>query len=845
LLSESQPTKEQEAGPAPDQAPINWTAIDSTEQNPGYVIGSRLSHYEILEKLGEGGMGVVYRALDLKLGREVALKVLPKELVNDRERRRRFEIEARAVAALNHPNIVTLHSLEEADGVYFLTMEHVDGVTLTAEIVEGGMPLDVLLKVAIDVTDALSSAHAKGVVHRDLKPANIMRDAGRRIKILDFGLARMRQSPVSESSESETEERTRAGSILGTMPYMSPEQLSGRSVDHRSDIFSLGIILFEMATGRRPFQGGSTAELIGSILRDDAASALGPAHPLRQIITRCLAKDPEQRYQSCLDVRKDLEDLQKQIAGGAKERSLDAVSSPRGGPALPPGIAATPKRFRGVYLAMALGLLASVVAALWLTRHRGPQNPESHGTTPIRSLAVLPFTNLSGDPAQDYLSEGFTDELTTTLCRLSALKVIARTSASSFRGTHDRASEIGSSLGVEGLITGSVLRAGDRVRITVQLVSASSETNLWAESYERNAGDVLTLQAEVARAIAQAISVRLSASESERLTAPGAVDPRAIDAYLRGRALWNQRTEAAVREALRQFESATRLAPGFALGFAGVADSHIILGVYGFDPPREAFQAAKAAAAHAIELDATVGEPHASLGDILFHYDWDWEASDGEHRKAIELSPGFATAYHWRSEPLLLLGRIQESLDSLRRARSLDPLSMTIRYGLGRTMWLSGDRDGAMTELRNAVALDPRYPGTRIELARQLLSAGRKEEAIAEARRVVESNPDHVPGIATLGLCLAATGRAGEARALLDRLNHEGERRFVSSLDRARIAAGLRDREAALGYLAAAVKAREGYLPFLDEYEEFDFLRGDARFEAILRQIGIPLETRR
>jgi TolB-like protein/Flp pilus assembly protein TadD len=474
-----------------------------------------------------------------------------------------------------------------------------------------------------------------------------------------------------------------------------------------------------------------------------------------------------------------------------------------------------------------------------------PKATETTALTPIRALAVLPFANVSGDPAQEYFAEGFTDELTTTLADFSALKVIARTSAASYKGTDKRAARIGQELGVDGLISGSVLRSGDRVRITAQLVSTETETNLWAKSYERGTGDVLALQAEVARAIANAIAVRLSPEETARLAAPSAVDPRALDAYLRGRALWKQRTETAVREGLTHFATSTRIAPEFALAFAGLADSYIILGVYGFEPPRQAFPAAKSAAQHAIELDPRAGEPHASLGDILFHYDWDFAASDRELRTAIELSPNFATAHHWRSEALLLTGRPDEAIEALRRARSLDPLSMVIRATLGQTLSVTGDRDGAIAELREAVQLDPRFPGTRSQLARELLAAGRAEEALAEARQVVETNPDHLPGRGLLGLCLAATGHTTEARQILSELDGESERRFVSSLDRARVTAGLRDGEATLRYLEEAVDAREGSLPFLPTFHEFDFLQGNPRYAAILERIGVPANLRR
>lgn len=458
---------------------------------------------------------------------------------------------------------------------------------------------------------------------------------------------------------------------------------------------------------------------------------------------------------------------------------------------------------------------------------------------PDKSLAVLPFENRSGDHAQDFYAEGLTDELTTALSRISALKVIARNSAARYRASDKRPSEIAHDLGVAALVTGSVLRAGGRVRYTAALVSADTERNLWVESYDRDERDVLALQSEVARAIARAIAVRMSPAESERLTGQRAVDPQAFDEYLLGRALWNQRTEQGIRAALAHFENATRIAPELALAYTGIADSHILLGVYGFDEPRSVFPKAKAAALRAIELDPHAGEPHASLGDILFHYDWDWRGSEREHEMAIGLAPAYATAYQWGAEAQILNGDVASALARLQRARALDPFSMIIRYNLANALKLLGRRDQAITELRAAIALDPNFARTRWELARQLLALGRTEDALTEARKLTELAPDNVPAIAVLGLCMARAGDADGARALLKRLEGRRPARFISSLELARIAAGLRDPDLTIGYLQQAVDAREGFLPFIGGDDEFTFLRDDSRFVGITQKIGI------
>ena len=463
-------------------------------------------------------------------------------------------------------------------------------------------------------------------------------------------------------------------------------------------------------------------------------------------------------------------------------------------------------------------------------------NPPAIAVDP-HSIAVLPFDNRSGDAGQNYYADGLTDELTTTLARISALKVIARTSATRFKGSSEAPSAIGHQLGVANLVTGSVLRAEGRIRYTAELVTAADERTLWADSFERDESDVLTLQSQVAQAIAKAIAIRLSPTEATRLASSRTVDPRAFDEYIRGRALWNQRDEASVREALLHFQKATVLSPDFALGYAGIADCNIILGVWGFEPPRTVMPLAKAAAQHAIELDPSAGEPHASLGDIHFHYDWDNAASSREHTAAIDLAPGFATAYQWASEPLEAKGDYAGAIASLRHAQALDPLSMIVRAQLARVMARSGEREDALRVLRDAVAMDPRFLRTRRELVAQLLAAGHNPEALEQARALVALAPQDVASLAQLGLSLGRNGQATEAKALLARLDAESAKRFVSSLERARISAGLGDRAATLGYLEAAVAEREGNVPLLPANEEFDFLRDDSRYAALHRTV--------
>ena len=501
-------------------------------------------------------------------------------------------------------------------------------------------------------------------------------------------------------------------------------------------------------------------------------------------------------------------------------------------------------------IAVLVVLLVIAGSVLWLFRHPAAEHAgdesksiaaaaRERAAPEAKSLAVLPFDNRSGDKSQDFYADGLTDELTTALARISGLKVIASSSTARYKSSEKRPSEIAHDLGVASLVTGSVLRADGRIRYTAALISADTEQNTWAESYERDERDVLTLQSEVAGAIAKAIEVRLSPAESERLTTARTVDPRAFEQYLLGRALWNQRTEQSIRAALRHFENSARIAPDFALAHAGVADSYILLGVHAYEPPRVVMPKAKAAAMTAIALDPLAGEPHASLGDILFHYDWDWAAAERELDEGVRLAPAFATAYQWASEAQLLKGDREGALARLRQARAIDPLSMIVRTSLANVLGLLGRREQAVTELREAITLDPIFVRTRRELALQLLALGRTDEALAEARKLAEIAPDNLPSMAVLGLCLGRSGHATEARMLLKKLDGEKGKPFVSSLELARIAAGVEDRNLTLQYLQRAVEAREGFLPFIGGDEEFAFLREDSRYQAIARTIGI------
>jgi len=784
---------------------------------------TRLGPYEIVAPLGAGGMGEVYRAKDTRLGREVAVKVLPSEVASDPERLRRFEQEARAASALNHPNILTVHDVGRADGTSYLVTELLTGESLRELVARGPVPAARAIELARQLARGLAAAHECGIVHRDLKPENLFLTRDGVLKILDFGLARRETPTFAEGAlgDASTRLETAAGTVLGTVGYMAPEQVRGERADARSDLFALGVVLHELLTGANPFRRESAIESLHAILREEPPTldspSSGAGSALGRVVSRLLEKRPESRFQSARDLAFALDEL----AGS--------------GAAAPPPLAPPRRRLAPAAIALAV---AAAVAALWLWR-RGPEPPAGDAVDHVRSLAVLPFDDLAPAGGETYFSDGMTDALTTELARLPDLTVIARSSAAVYRRSAKAPREIARELGVEALVTGSVLRAGDRVRISAQLAAADTDRVLWAESYERAARDVLVLQGEVARAVAGAIALELTPAEKQRLAARRAVEPRALDEYLRGRARWSLRTEPETRAALAHFEAATRLDPGFALAHVGVADAYIILAAYHWMESHTAAPLARAAAERAIALDSTAGEPHASLGDLHFHYDRDLEGSLRAHRRALELSPSYAVAWSWLAEPLLALGRNDEALAALRRAVELDPLAAFPRFFLGEALHAADRPAEAEVEFRRAIELSPEYVPPRHQLVRLALERGETAAALAEARRLAERFPSSGVDV-VLALSLVKSGQNAEARELLARSQSRHGGRDVGAFARASLAAALGERERALAALREGLESHDFRMPsllFTRRELEFRALAGDPEFERLLTEI--------
>lgn len=765
------------------------------------MIGSTILHYKVLARIGQGGMGEVWVAEDTKLGRKVALKTLPPDLAGDPDRRARFEREARAIAALNHPNIVTIHSVEEANGVAFLTMELVEGKTLGDVIPKNGLPLGRFFDLAIPLASALAAAHQKGITHRDLKPANVMVTGDGRVKVLDFGLAKLAEAAPGGAGEAmltatHTAGITAEGKIVGTAAYMSPEQAEGKPVDARSDVFSFGIVMYEMATGQQPFKGDTAISTITSILRDNPVSIgeLKPEMPrhLGRVVSRCLAKEPDRRYQAALDVRNELEGLRGEVDSG----EIDAPTSRSAVRPLPPRSPSRKKLLPIAAGALALVAMAAAGVVLW-PKLRGGASPSAVAEgSGDKSIAVLPFANMSENPQSDYFSDGLAEELLNVLAKVPGLRVAARTSSFHFKGTTATVEEIGRQLGVATILEGSVRRAGNRVRITTQLINAKDGFHLWSETYDRELNDIFAIQESIAREVVGALRIKLMGPEGG--AAPAARKPttnlEAYDAYLFGKQRMARRTSASLTEAAQSFQKAIDLDPNYALAYVGLADATRLLTEYGTLSVSDANAKVESLLNKAIQLDPRLGEAYASLGSLSM-WKGDFAAAESAFQRAIELSPNYATAYHWYA---LSVTGAKKRTSLFEKALELDPLSTVVLGNLGYELLRSGRTDEAVERFRRAIEIDPgstigyaglaeaygdylnqpeeavRFhrkaieadPGNlrlRVGLADRFKEVGRYDEALAECRTVIQKDPDFSAAYAAMSGIYAQQGRLDEA----------------------------------------------------------------------------------
>lgn len=783
--------------------------------------GTKLGDFEILSLIGAGGMGEVYRARDRRLERDVAIKVLPRFVSLDAERLHRFEQEAKAAAALNHPNILAVFQMGTHEGAPYLVSELLEGETLREQVKHGPIAPNKAIDYGLQIAHGLAAAHGKGIVHRDLKPENLFVTSDGRIKILDFGLAKLTH-PESDTQVTKQTLDTEPGAVLGTVGYMSPEQVRGKAADHRSDIFAFGAILYEMLSGKRAFHGATSADAMSAILNKEpkAISQVVPSIPrvVSQVAHHCLEKDPADRYQSAGELITSLEE-----SAMASTASQSLWASPRWG--------------RYTMVSGGLGLATIVALLLWFNIGKLRTRIFAKSASfEIRSIAVLPLQNLSGDPSQEYLADGMTEELTTDLAKIGHLRVISHTSVAQYKLAKKPLPEIARELNVDAVVEGAVMRSGDRVRITAQLIHAPTDRHLWAESYERDAGEVMRLEHHVALAIAHEVSSQLTPTEERSLASKGATNPRAYDAYLHGRYLWYERNAEAITEAIGYFEQAVREEPDFALAYSGLSDCYSI----GWGAKQDS-SLAEEYARKALALEPDLAEGHTSLG-IADLRQYKFADAEQEVRRALELNPNYVLAHQSYANYLIAFGRLTDALAENDRARQLDPFSFPVNVMRGGILVGLHQYDRAVEQIENTAAISPQSPVPHGELARLYWIEQKVPDALAEERKAatLSHSPERLRDQDEVADAYAKLGlRAAQLKAA--HLKQSGYKSNYSALDVALQYGGLKDKQETLEWLNQSFLDRDGNLAvFMKSAPELDFLRLDPHFQDLVRRIGLP-----
>ena len=806
------------------------------------MIGQTISHYRVLRVLGEGGMGVVYEAEDVRLGRHVALKFVVHKKLDRQETVERFEREARAASVLNHPNICTVHDVGEEGGHHFIAMELLEGESLEALLARGPLPPRRLLELATQIAEGLSAAHARGVIHRDIKPANVFVTSGGFVKIMDFGLAKILQSPAAEAltgSDSEltqTSDLTTPGLAMGTVSFMSPEQVRGEDVDARSDLFSFGALLYDMAVGEPPFRGSTPAVKLSGILERNPIPPLEvvPTLPpkLQDLILKALEKDREERYQTARDMAIDLRRLLREIDSGMVTDSMSIPSQPRIAAAVTAPVKAQHPWHWMIWVGV--GTLFAVLALLRPSRH-GEKAAPAPGGPEIKSLAVLPLENLSQDPAQEYFADGMTDELIARLSKISALRVISRTSTMRYKGSKKSLPEIARDLQVDTIVEGSVQRSGDRVRINARLMDAG-ERQMWSEGYDRELRDVLSIQSDVASAIAREIRVKVAPEEGTQLARKGPVDPEAYQLYLQGRVAFLRFTPESLAEAEQYFNAAISKDPRYALAYAGLADSYIQLAGRA-RPPRETMPIAREAIERALSIDPNLAEAYASLGQVKLFYEFDWEGAGTEYRRALEKNPGSALVHQANGLFLAARGHMDESLAEADRVLDLDPVSPSSGCLRTRLLYYARRYDDAIAQYEKTRAADPNVAGFCTFAIFAYQQKGRFDDAIEAGKRISAASPNEMIPRAALARSYGVMGNREEAEKVVRAMAELSKRRFISEHDFAVANSGW-NKEEALRWLEKAYEGRAGLLVYVGVDSVWDDLRSDKRFREVVRKIG-------
>jgi len=789
-----------------------------------------LGRYEIHTQIGAGGMGEVYLAHDLQLERSVAVKVLPAELTSDQDRMRRFVREAKTASALNHPNIITIHEIGSSEGVHFIATEFIEGVTLRKQISRGQMRVSEVLNLSIQIASALTAAHDTGIVHRDIKPENIMVRSDGYVKVLDFGIAKLAEHDQKSDPEAPTLVKTEPGMIMGTASYMSPEQARGQEVDARTDIWSLGVVIYEMLSGRLPFAGETSSDVISRILQSEpAALTREPADvppELERIIGKALTKDREERYQTTKDLLIDLKRLQA-------AETVHVQTATTGSTANHPAGRIKQRKTWVILGIAALALSAAVLAYAYFN---------SKNRAAIDSIAILPFVNASGDPSMEYLSEGIADSIADRLSQLPGLRVVPLSKVNRYKNRDVDPQEVGNDLGVRAVLVGRVMQRGDSLSIRTELVDVAQVSRLWGEQYNRKLSDILAVQEEIAHEISDTLRVQLSGEAKKRLTKRYTENIKAYQLYLQGRYFWNRRTDENLKKAVDLFQQAIAEDQNYALAYAGLADSYALLGgpVYGAESSSQTVTRAKHAALKALEIDDTLAEAYTSLGYIASTYEWDFPSAEKNFKRAIEINPSYATSHHWYGLTYLsYVGRHEEAIKETGRAVELDPLSLIINASYGRAYHYARQYDKAIEQFLKTIELDPSFSRAHFYLGWAYEGKGMFNEAIAEYEkaRALDNSPVIT---ASLAHVFAVAGKKEEALKLLSELEQESKQRYVSAYDIALVHTGFGDKERAFEWFEKAYQERSSALIWLKVDARLDRLRSDQRFRDLMRRVRLP-----
>ena len=805
------------------------------------MIGQTVSHYRILEKLGGGGMGVVYKAEDLKLGRPVALKFLPESLSKHKLAIERFQREAKAASSLNHPHICTIYDVDEHDGQHFIAMEYLEGETLKHRIQGKALETEQVTDYGYQIAEALEAAHSRAIVHRDIKPANIFITRRGQIKLLDFGLAKLMSNPKDKTEQGETTESleeltigadqlTTTGVAMGTVAYMSPEQVRGEELDGRTDLFSLGMVLYEMATGKQAFSGPTSGVVIEAILNREPTPPvrLNPAIPaqLEQIIGRALEKDRRLRYQTASDLRADLQRL-KRDTDSAKTISVSAGQTTRFAlrrhwPRMVWGGAAAA-------LLVAFGLNAGGLRDRVLGKG---------GATRIDSIAVLPFTNQSQDPKTEYLSDGITESLINSLSQLPNLAVTSRNTVFRYKRQGTDPQKIGKELGVKAILTGRLVQSGDDLMISVDLEDVEGNRQLWGEQYNRKMSNLVTVQEEIANDIFGRLRPKLDGEEKKYIAKRQTQNPEAYQLYLQGLYYWNKWTEADFRRATDYFSQAVQKDPSYALSYAGLADTYSQLGDSGYLAPSEAWPKARTAAVQALEIDDSLAEAHTSLGLVKEHFEWDWAGAEKEFKRAIQLNPNLATAHLWYGDLLSNTGKLEEGLRETKRAKELDPLSLIINTNLGWQYFVNKDNEAAVEQLHRTLELDPKFSPARRLLEQAYAEMGKPDEAVAERERLLSlsGGPELA---ATIEEDYRKSGYKGVLQSWLDGLTEVSKHSYVSPYSIAEAYARLGKKDQAYTWLEKAFAEHDSGMVSVAVDPIFKEMRGETRFRELVKRMNL------